>query len=276
MTYLPEKPDNGQPAGNERAAYTDLEISVLRSDDGPLSKRIYLEEGEMRSDSSECFMSRGAARRVTLPGGAKDLARVISELGPSEALVLGQMAIAAGDNANVVTKRMLTSGTTETRAISRTRDYFDYRPGRPAVMLLDFDLKGIPEEIKHRVTDAGGLFKALLTVAPELASAARVSRASTSSGISNSETGEQFDGSGGEHHFLLIKDGADIDRTMCLLHDRLWLAGFGWYRLGASGQLLERSLIDKSVRSPERLVFEAAPLVAAPLQQDQTARASGP
>jgi hypothetical protein len=43
--------------------------------------------------------------------------------------------------------------------------------------------------------------------------------------------------------------------------------------VGAGGQLLERSLVDRTVYAPERLVFEAAPDVIAPLAQDQSARA---
>ena len=40
--------------------------------------------------------------------------------------------------------------------------------------------------------------------------------------------------------------------------------GLGWGLVGAAGQLLERSIVDVSVGSPERLVFEGAPVVVAP------------
>jgi hypothetical protein len=56
------------------------------------------------------------------------------------------------------------------------------------------------------------------------------------------------------------------------LHARLWLAGCGFYVVGAIGQLLDRSIIDASVYGAERLVFEGAPVVVAPLAQDQEAR----
>ena len=49
------------------------------------------------------------------------------------------------------------------------------------------------------------------------------------------------------------------------LHDRCWLAGFGWLMVGAGGQLLERSIVDRMVGAPERLVFEGGPILDPPL-----------
>ena len=48
--------------------------------------------------------------------------------------------------------------------------------------------------------------------------------------------------------------------------------GFGWYMVGAGGQLLERSIVDRMVGAPERLVFEGAPVLDPPLAQDQESR----
>ena len=53
------------------------------------------------------------------------------------------------------------------------------------------------------------------------------------------------------------------------LHARCWLAGFGWMMVGAGGQLLERSIVDRVVGAPERLIFEGPPLVVPPLEQDR-------
>ena len=100
------------------------------------------------------------------------------------------------------------------------------------------------------------------------------SRASTSSGIFNAETGEQFPGSGGQHVYILLADQSDTPRLLVALHKRAWLAGLGWFMVGAAGQLLERSIVDVSVGSPERLVFEGAPVVVAPLQQDTSKRSA--
>ena len=74
------------------------------------------------------------------------------------------------------------------------------------------------------------------------------------------------------HVFLHVQDGADIERFLRTLHDRCWLAGFGWHMVGAGGQLLDRSLVDRMVAAPERLVFEGAPVLDPPLVQDQKCR----
>ena len=65
----------------------------------------------------------------------------------------------------------------------------------------------------------------------------------------------------------------DIERSLRVLHERCWLHGFGWMMVGAGGQLLERSIIDRMVYAPEHLVFEGAPVLDPPLMQDQASRA---
>jgi hypothetical protein len=48
--------------------------------------------------------------------------------------------------------------------------------------------------------------------------------------------------------------------------------GFGWVLIGKAGQLLERSIVDRTVAGPERLVFEGAPILEPPLEQDVDSR----
>jgi hypothetical protein len=107
---------------------------------------------------------------------------------------------------------------------------------------------------------------------PALAGVARLERASTSAGISRADTGEQFVGSGGLHTYIVIADGADAERFLTALHQHLWLASFGWFIVSKSGALLARSPVDRSVAAGERLVFEAPPVLHAPLTQDQKVR----
>jgi hypothetical protein len=79
-------------------------------------------------------------------------------------------------------------------------------------------------------------------------------------------------GSNGVHIYLAVQDVADSTRFLKTLHDRCWLAGYGWMMVGAGGQLLERSIIDRMVGAPERLVFEGAPILDEPLAQSAEAR----
>ena len=79
-------------------------------------------------------------------------------------------------------------------------------------------------------------------------------------------------GSNGTHHYVLLRDGSDAERFLRDLHDRCWLRGLGWHLIGAAGQLLERSLVDRMVGFGERLCFEGAPQILPPLAQDPAKR----
>jgi len=252
-----------------------IEITAFTSDTGPLTKRISLApDGSLVSDGSACVMSRGTAKRLRLAGFA-DFARHIGNLKSNEAIALGALRSDLSDQVQVVTDKKLSKmdGHAPSTMIARTAGHISYHPEKSAAMLLDYDVKGMPPNVKSRVDAAGGFWPSLLSVAPDLERAERVHRASTSSGIVRSDTGEAIAGSSGVHVFLHVRDGADTERFLKALHDRCWLSGFGWMMVGGGGQLLERSIIDRMVFSGERLVFEGAPVLEAPLTQDAGQRA---
>jgi hypothetical protein len=238
-----------------------------------LSKRISLVDGRVVSDGSPCRMALGDAEVVHVPT-ASDLANAIAAMGSNNALALG--CIKDHEKARIVTAGVL-AGLTKHKMpdgqpiIARSREYIDYEPG-PAWALLDSDTKGMPAPVSDAVAAMGGIWNALTAVAPGLLRAARVSRGSTSAGLYREDTGEQFAGSGGAHNYVLVKDAADIARLLHDLHDRCWLHGLGWHITGDSGQLLERSLVDRMVGYGEHLCFEGAPVIAPPLAQDPAQR----
>jgi hypothetical protein len=127
-------------------------------------------------------------------------------------------------------------------------------------------------DIAARIDALGGFWIALTAVLPAFHDVARVIRLSTSAGLLRTDTGMPVGGSGGEHVYPLVADATDIPRFLDTLHARCWLAGFGWMVVGVAGQLLERSIVDRSVGAPERLVFEGPPIVVPPLAQDAEAR----
>jgi hypothetical protein len=246
-----------------------FEVTAFTKEGGALTKRIWLgRDGSSQSDGSECVMSRGRARRRRL-GGMGELAELIGGQRPNEAIVLGALRSDLPDEVEVVTKSRLNG---RAGVIARTQDFIGFVPGAAAVTLVDFDKKGMPGDVEARLAALGGLWPALVSIVPELANAARVMRASTSAGLTRSDTGEAIAGSGGVHTYLLVKDGEDGERFLKTLHDRCWLAGLGWMMVGAGGQLLERSVVDRVVGGPERLVFEGAPVVDPPLAQDPRKR----
>ena len=252
-----------------------IELTAIASATGPLTKRISLSDtGTLISDGSACVMGRGQAKRVRL-GGIHEFAILIRGLDPNQAIALGALRSDLPDAVDVTTQIKLSAlnGSAPAGLIARTAEHIAYRPGEPALALIDIDTKGMPTAVVERIREQGGYWAALVSVSPALADVARAVRTSTSSGLSRTDTGEAVKGSNGVHVFLLVQDGADIERFLRDLHDRCWLAGLGWLMVGAGGQMLERSLIDRTVYAPERLVFEAPPILKEPLAQDADRRA---
>ena len=174
------------------------------------------------------------------------------------------------DKVEVTTEKKLINGVARPDIIARTGANIIYHG--PAFALLDFDSKGMPADVAAELKRRSGFWGALLTVLPALGDVARVTRRSTSAGLSRSDTGEALPGSDGVHVYVAAKDGGDSERFLRALHERCWLAGFGWMLVSASGALLERSIVDRMVGGAERLVFEGGPVLVPPLQQDKESR----
>jgi hypothetical protein len=249
-------------------------ITRLFKEGGPLTKQISLKaDGTMFSDGSSCVMSRGRAQRVRFET-LTEFADMIDAMEPNEALALGVLRGGLPDQVTVTTQDRLAqmNGSAPADLIARNSDHIVYESGIPALALIDIDTKGMPASVKQRILDAGGFWGALLRVVPAFAAAGRVIRKSTSTGISRTDNDEKMTGSNGMHVYLLVEDGGDVERFLRVLHERCWLVGMGWHMVGAGGQLLDRSIVDRMVYAPERLVFEGAPVLAAPLAQDHAAR----
>jgi hypothetical protein len=250
-----------------------VEIVLFTTEAGPLTKRISLDaEGQLQSDGTACVMRRGTAKRVRVKT-LHQFANLIHRLHPHQAIALGSLREGLPEECEVVTDFALrrVNGTPRPNVIARTQLHICFS-SRAGLLLVDFDQKGMPPAIKHRIAELGGFEKALRLVLPAIATAGTISRGSTSAGLFRTDTGERFSGSGGKHLYIQIADVADSARALKALHQRCWLAGLGWLICGVAGQLLERSLVDHTVGSPERLVFEGPPVLGKPLDQDHQAR----
>ena len=141
------------------------------------------------------------------------------------------------------------------------------KKAQPAFVLFDLDTKDMPATVQ-----IGDYWAALVTVLPALQGVAHLMRRSTSAGLKR--RGAAIGGSGGWHAYVEIQDGTDAERFLKTLHARCWLKGMGRIMIGAGGQLLERSIIDRMVGGRERLVFEGPPIVVPPLRGRQETTAS--
>ena len=247
------------------------EIVRLTKHGGPLTKRIYLDETDApKSDGSACVMSRGLAYRAPI-SCVGQLGAMIGSLQSDQAIALGTLRHGLSREIKIAAKRTII-GRTSTETIARTGENIVFRAGSYGFALLDYDTKGMPPGVAERLHQEGGFWPALVSIMPELASIARVSRASTSAGLYRQDTGAPVPGSNGLHLYLAVRDTTDSTRFLKTLHERCWLAGLGWMMVGGGGQLLERSIVDRMVGAPERLVFEGAPILIEPLAQDAEAR----
>jgi hypothetical protein len=251
-----------------------FEITLFDKRGGPLTKKITLgTDGKPVSDASECLMSQGTVTRTRLPD-LRGVARLIAGLKSHQAIASGSLRAGLPDRVEITTSAKLgkVNGTATPHLIARTTEYIVFVPGQVGLVLVDYDMKGMPAHVRQSIAELGGFHAALCSVVPGLATAGCITRRSTSAGLYRTDTGEQFPESGGLHVYILVLDVADSGRFLKTLHERCWLAGLGWMMVGAGGQLLERSLVDRVVGSPERLVFEADPILVAPVAQDKAKR----
>jgi hypothetical protein len=65
----------------------------------------------------------------------------------------------------------------------------------------------------------------------------------------------------------LIDSGIAMSAVLQHLHRRCWAAELGWILISSNGRMLERSLIDVSVATPERIVNEGPPVVLADIPE---------
>src|SRR5258708_11827283 len=170
-----------------------IEITLLAKAGGLLSKRISLAaDGSLKSDGSACLMGRGDARRVRF-SDLYAFAECIGKLAQHQAVALGALRLDLPGKVEINTKHKLEklNGAARPDLIARTGGHIAYRTGQPALALLDFDIKGMPRDVAALLKELGGYWPALVSVLPELASAARVTRSSTSAGIYRTDTGEK-------------------------------------------------------------------------------------
>jgi hypothetical protein len=268
---------SGMPFGDEPAQtkVVTFRVVVFRKRSGILCKKISLNPDDtVKSDGSACSMSVGTAELQQ--HNQQTFADLIGNLDYHEAIALGAFREGVPDQVKVETKRSaartIFSGGRPDDLIVRSADYIQYLPGQPALLLIDVDTKAMPSTVREKIRAAGGFWPALVETLPVLAHVGRVTRPSTSTGLSRTDTGERLPGSEGLHIFIVAEDGADINRCLRALHDRLWLAGLGWMMVGRAGQFLSRSIADRMVGDGCRLVFESMALTVAPLVQDRASR----
>ena len=217
------------------------------------------------SPSSIAWMIRGNICKVSQPnftdGTAEticinklsDIESVIENLGTNECISTG---IFDRPSCEIVTTGMLDEKRFTAGVRSRTKKHM-VQPS-PGIVLLDHDISPyMPEHL--RCDSSGELMVKLEHAVPELAFVAYSGTGSCSKDITVTATGEPYQG-GGLHVYISAKD-IDLLGLQRYLVVNLWKAGLGYIAFSRNGAMLERTIVDLSVLSPERLIYEANPIL---------------
>jgi putative DNA primase/helicase len=247
------------PSDGGKTSKNTAKITVLRHKT-PIGKRFTIEDGRLKKTSIATFFD-GTAKVIDAPDAAA-LVAILDRLHPHEVVSLGVLKNGRTE-APIKTARRAAAGDA-----TRSLDHFEHRNGE-GWLLLDHDTKTMPEDVATRVAEYGGGLAAIEHIWPELKSAARVVRPSSSGGVYIK--GEDPAAATGFHLFTLVSDVAKSREYLDILMARAWEAGLAWFFVGKSGALLERSIIDALVGGPERLVFTAPPELGPGIYRDAPA-----
>jgi hypothetical protein len=155
---------------SERDALPGVEITLFEKAHGGLTKTIELKDGQPISDSAECRMAAGTMSRLRL-AALTEFANLIETLPSNQALALGAMRDGLPETAPLRTKDKKTPGQE-----SRDAETIRYREGRPALVLLDHDVKGLSTPVREKIDAHGGFVGALAALILEFDAAGYVRR----------------------------------------------------------------------------------------------------
>src|SRR3989442_1317648 len=233
---------------------------VTASDRQPLGKRYWLTgSGELETETAVPLASGQVA--VEHAPSISAFAQRLEGLEADQALLYG---IASIPQARLVTQRTLDAVPREQRrgVIARTREYLQFAQA-PGIAMLDFDASVTPQALLDLVASPDQTRGLLIEAVPDLAAAPIVWRPSSSSYLYDGD--REVRGLRGQRVYIAVTRAADIPYLGELLYERLWLLGYGCFLVSASGQLLDRTLLDGAVWHPEHLDFAAGPICVAPL-----------
>ena len=212
----------------------------------PLSKTFYLENGELNKVASAQF-SKGNATRKTMP--FKELPAYMDTLTGNEVLGYGVHSLQYPNEVKITVKG---KESLDKNILSRSKDHYIYKG--TGVLMLDHD----PSDYGKSYTQVE-LLSILKQIHPEISNCAMFIRASVSAGVHLK--GEQPTEGKGLHIYIPVADASLIPAYGALLHRYLWLNNHGFIALAKNAKKLNRSCLDLSVYSPERLDFVGKPII---------------
>lgn len=131
--------------------------------------------------------------------------------------------------------------------------------------LLDRDPDdAMPDNIK--AADYNGWLVQLVGIVPQLAGAGILYMPSSSGRVLNQDGTPACVGGESSHTYVKVDNPLKIPLLASMLKINSWCQGLGYIKPNSIDRPMRRTIVDTSVFTPERLVFEAAPTVSDGLQ----------
>jgi|GEM_PF-2212565 len=186
------------------------------------------------------------AQAETIATTLAEMPELLNNIKSNQALMLGTTIQAP---CKVITAAAKASGM---EGITRSKDNFELSE-EPSLALLDIDFKQCPFHLKEEE-----VIQALRSVTNH--EFGYVMRGSTSSSIKKPD-GTPLGSGNGFHIYIEVKNGENTSRILKAAHQRLVLAGHGFVFVTQAGTAQVRSMVDTCVGHPERIIYEADPIL---------------
>lgn len=229
------------PTTEASAAPQPVKFTVFRARHALSKTLTQLPDGTVDKDASGCALRRGRFATIAA-GGLRGFGAMLANAKRTEAFCYGTCV--GAECGTVVSMDQAKDGD-----ISRTKEHWRYEPGKPGIVMLDFDPRP-----NGQALDRDTWLSQLYAAGPTLQCTEKLWRPSTSSLIYD-RSGNELVGVAGQRLYLVAADASDIPRAGKALFERLWLAGHGHIEISEAVSLLVRAPVDRAVFSPERLDF---------------------
>ena len=220
---------------------------VTRTDGRPVSKIISPDGQGGITKQPSANIGQGRMQRVAMP--FNEFGPFIRTLKSNQAIVHGVPVNHGGDDYQEFAFGVVGKENPPYR-LSRSLKHLAYPTDTSCVCMFDHDPKPGQQPLSPE-----GLIEAVCNVVPEFVDCPTWHTPSTSSCIYDLD-GKELSGQGaGFHLYFPFGDPAGLPSFVETLFKRLWLQGYGYIYVTRSGAMLERTIFDAAVFSPERLDF---------------------
>lgn len=218
-------------------------FTCVTNTDGLLTKTIQPDGKGGIIKTPAAHLTQGVTEKVKMP--FQELGQYFRTLKANQAICHG---VCSYDRADVVAVSRFKE---QPKTVARTKEYFCYPEGS-GLGMFDHDPK--PGQ-KAMASDE---FKKIIArIWPDFRQLPTIWTPSTSSCIYDMD-GEPLNGKGsGWHMYFPFYPANKLPEFASWLFKKCWLAGHGYIFVSRSGALLERTIFDAAVFSPERLDFVA-------------------